>query len=256
MKILIMFGCLAPFVRWVPGAHALEPTRERPPSESVGLAAEPAPSLKSKAERDHGPGSSGFSHQFQWAAREYPGGQLGVHFGLSQPLLLGGFNVAADVHWKRWVLEYSHGVHLDYNRLESTMLTTAERRAGLDLDSPWTTGFGVGFRVLDELYPMIEVKAHRYTARVGGETHRYTTASIGPALAHRLFVYDGLFINSYLRYWPNVWSSAPNGKVGFASGLAHEPLDLGFFANLSVGYALNLSSGAKTSTAKRRAASN
>src|SRR5688572_28743571 len=68
-------------------------------------------------------------------------------------------------------------------------------------------------------------------------------------LAHRLFVYDGFFVNSYLRYWPNVWSS--QNEVSFGSGLTHDPLDLGLFANISVGYAIDLSSGSKTSTARR-----
>jgi hypothetical protein len=221
-------------------------------TSTVALAAPPADGAavpESRAARDHGPGSSGFSHKFQWAPRSYEGGQLGVHFGLSQPLLLGGFNVAADLHWKRWVLEYSHGMNLDYNRIESVKLTSAERSAGLDLDSPWTTGFGVGFRVVDELYPMLEGKAHRYTASQGGETQRYTTVSVGPAIAHRLFVYDGFFVNSYLRYWPNVWSS--QNKVDFASGLSHDPLDLGFFANISIGYAIDLSSASKSKSAAR-----
>src|SRR5690606_1218162 len=87
--------------------------------------------VPSAAARDHGPGSRGFSHQFQWQARDYPDGQVGLHFGLSQPLLLGGFNVATDVHLGRWVVEYSHGMKLDYNRVESSMLTASERAAHL-----------------------------------------------------------------------------------------------------------------------------
>ena len=207
---------------------------------SAATLAGEAATLAGRASRDHGPSSTGFSHDFQWAPRSYDEGQIGLHFGLSQPLLLGGFNVAADAHLGRWVFEYSHGMTLDYNRLERAMLTAAEREAGLDLDSPWTTGFGLGIRVLDELYPMVEFKAHRYTARIGDATERYTTISIGPALAHRLFLYDGLFVNTYLRYWPNLWTSRRNDEVHFDSNLTHETVDLGFFGNLSIGYAVDL----------------
>lgn len=204
-------------------------------SASPALESATAPSVE---QRNHGPGSSGFSHEFRWAPRSYDHWQAGLHFGLSQPLLLGGFNVAADAHHGRWVFEYSHGMWLDYNRVESVMLTQSEQDASLDLDSPWTTGFGIGYRVLDELYPMIEFKAHHYTASVEDDERRYTTISIGPALAHRLFLIDGLFVNTYVRYWPNVWSSRPH--LEFGSGLRHDPVDLGLFANLSVGYALDL----------------
>lgn len=205
----------------------------------LALAGESSVSTES-AGRDHGPGSKGFGHDFQWAPRLYDDGQVGLHFGLSQPLLLGGFNVAVDAHLGQWVFEYSHGMNLDYNRVESVMLSSTERDAGLDLDSPWTTGFGIGYRLVDELYPMIEFKAHRYTARIGDETERYTTVSVGPALAHRLFVYDGLFVNTYVRYWPNLWTSRENDAVAFDGNLTHEAVDLGFFANLSVGYAVDL----------------
>ncbi len=195
-----------------------------------------SPPEKSK-QAPHGPSNEGFlSHNFQWAPHEYES-QLNVHFGLSQPLLLNGFNIAMDYRIGQWVFEYSHGMFLDYNASEGI----GERfvgKSGADLDSPWTTGGGVGYILLDDLYLMLEVKVHRYEMELSGEKLNYTTASVGPALAYRLFLWRGLNLTAYVRWWPNVWDST-EGKVELAN-TSFEPVDLGLFANLSLGWAFDL----------------
>jgi len=192
----------------------------------------------SAAEKEgHGPSSTGFpSHDFQWRGRSYAP-QLNVHFGLSQPILFRGFNIAADFRYQRWVFEYSHGIALDYN----TTAHVEDRfvgSTGADLDSPWTTGFGIGFNLIDDLYLMAEFKAHRYQLSLNGEEEAYTTISVGPALAYRFFIWRGLNLTTYLRFWPNVWDSAPDDLS--LSGESFEPVDLGFFFNFSLGWAFDL----------------
>src|SRR4051812_15437617 len=72
-------------------------------------------SLGAAAEAGHGPSAEGTpSHRFQWAPHAYDAPQLNVHFGLIQPLLVHGVNVAADLRYGAWVFEYSHGMFLHY----------------------------------------------------------------------------------------------------------------------------------------------
>ncbi|MCA9541145.1 MAG: hypothetical protein KC620_19730, partial [Myxococcales bacterium] len=190
-----------------------------------------------QAAEAHGPASDALpSHAFQLAARSHPHGQIGVNFGLSQ-LLLGGFNVAVEGRWHRLVIEYSHGLHLDYGALGGFALTDDERAQDLGITSPWTTGGGLGFVLLDELYAGVELKGHRYAVQApGGEAFAYTTMSVGPVLAWRFFIWRGLHANAYLRYWPNVWTSLDDNRHTLADGRTHAAKDLGLFANVSLGW--------------------
>ena len=67
-----------------------------------------------------------------------------VAAGLNQPLLLNGANVSATIRRGRLVADYSHGVALDLNANGGIGLSNLEDAQGLDVDVPWTTGFGVG----------------------------------------------------------------------------------------------------------------
>lgn len=213
----------------------------------LGAVAEPlAASEPEVSERagstDHGPSSDSFpSHRLQWAAHDHDRPQLGINFGLIQPIMR-GFNVASDLRVGKLIFEYSHGMNLDYNAL-SVSLDAADRDVGLDLDSPWTTGGGIGYALIDELHAMVEFKAHHYEVALGEAQADYTTVSIGPALVWRYFIYRGFHANVYLRYWPNVWTSTDSDTVVLQSGATrheHEVTDLGLFANISLGYAFDL----------------
>jgi hypothetical protein len=197
--------------------------------------------LRARAEEGHGPSAEGLpSHRFQLAPHSYDAPQLNVHFGLLQPLLTHGVNVAADLRLGPWVFEYSHGMFLHYSDFAGS-LSSAERDAGIGLYSPWTTGFGIGHNVVDDLYLMVEVKAHRYEVSLDGATENYTTMSVGPAVGWRFFVYKGLDVTTYVRWWPNVWSSSSSVTLATSSGaVQHQAHDLGLFANVSVGWAFDL----------------
>jgi hypothetical protein len=162
--------------------------------------------------------------------------EIAVHAGLTQPVLFHGVNAAIDLRWRRLVVSYSHGQWLDYSQQPSLTLTRAEADAGLSLRSPWTTGFGIGARIVDELYLLADVKVHRYDARVGDETAHYTTASLGAEIGWRWFAWRGAFIQPVVRFWPNVYSSLPGDQVMLGS-VMHRSKDLGLFANVTVGWA-------------------
>jgi hypothetical protein len=195
---------------------------------------EPAPS-------EAPPGPS--SHHFQWAAQDDHRPEGAINFGLLQ-LALGGFNLAGEIRYRRWWFEYSHGMELTLNNASSLTMTSTERQQGLHIYLPYTTGFGVGVTLLDELWLGVEFKDHKYEVNApGGPVVSYNTYSIGPVLGYKLFIARGLFLNAYVRYWPTVASTLDGGKVtlqGTNGPVVHDAHDWGFFANLAVGYAFDL----------------
>src|SRR5216684_5615218 len=84
-----------------------------------------------------------------------------VMVGLSQWILWGGGNIAGQVKLGRWVVEYSHGQALQFDRVSGFAMTKDERDAGVAVSMPWTTGGGVGLQITPHLHAMIELKAHR-----------------------------------------------------------------------------------------------
>jgi hypothetical protein len=194
-------------------------------------------------EEPHGPAapSDRFpSHEFRVAAHQPPGVQLGFHYGLLQPILFHGFNAAVDARWRRLIVTYSHGAALDV----TSVLPESERAAGLQAHMRFTTGGGVGVLIVDELYLLADVKYHRFDLSLGTEHPSYDTMTIGGEIGWRFFIWKGLYASPVVRYWPNVWTSAPSGGVSLKGGaLVHQPLaqgDRGLFANLLLGWAFNL----------------
>ena len=182
-------------------------------------------------------------HQFTWAGTDAKRVQVGVNFGLLQ-LALGGFNIAGEVRYRRLWLEYSHGVGLTLNDAGGFGLSPAERRQNLHVFVPYTTGFGVGVTLVDELWLGVELKSHRYEVNApGGSAASYQTYSVGPVLGYKAFIWKGLYANGYLRYWPNVGSTLTHNQIalqGDAGTITHNAHDFGVFANAALGYAFDL----------------
>jgi hypothetical protein len=163
-----------------------------------------------------------------------------VMAGVSQWVLWGGGNIAAQVKFGRWVVEYSHGQSLHFNNLGGLGLTSAERDAGWTVDMPWTTGGGFGFQITPELHLMIEAKAHRYRVEddVGNDLS-YTTFTVGPGLFYDIYLYKGLFVQPNLRWWPTLASSYDGKRRLIAddgSEVRHERHDLFPFVNVNIGW--------------------
>ena len=182
-------------------------------------------------------------HHFQWAPSDAKQLQVGINFGLLQ-LALGGFNIAGEIRYRRLWLEYSHGMDLTLNDLGGFGLSHAERTQNVHVFVPYTTGFGVGVTLVDELWLGVEFKTHRYEVNApGGPAASYQTYSIGPVLGYKAFIWKGLFANGYARYWPNVASTLTDDKIalaGSAGSVTHNAHDFGVFANVSIGYAFDL----------------
>lgn len=164
-----------------------------------------------------------------------------VAAGLNQPLLFGGVNASVTVRRGRWVADYSHGAALDLNAAGGFALTQAEADQTLDVDVPWTTGFGVGYRLTDRLDVRAEGKAHRFEVTPpGGETIRYTAFSVGPGVYYRIPVWRGLEIEPSVRYWPTVASTLSGADAAFTApderAQTHDAHSFNGFANVSVGW--------------------
>lgn len=182
----------------------------------------------------------------------YPDLQIAFHAGLLQPVLLRGFNAAADVRIGRLVLSYSHGEGLDLTGVGG-VLPDEQRELGVRVREPWTTGFGVGATLVDELYVMADFKVHRIEVDTGLDVRGYSTVTLGGEIGYRLFVWEGLYVSPVVRYWPNIWTSAPGGfeLTTEAGTFQHDPLPQGFgglFANVLVGWAFDVKGERRSKT--------
>jgi len=168
--------------------------------------------------------------------------QFSVMVGLTQWTLFRGGNVAVEYKKGRLAFEYSHGQGLDLNAAPGVGLTSAERDAGAHVRVPWTTGFGLGFRVTEHLHVLVEGKAHRFevTTRDRNSEVAYTTFSVGPSVFYSIHLYKGLFLQPNVRFWPNVASTLsgdrsllrqPDGSI-----YVHEAHAFGLFANANLGW--------------------
>jgi hypothetical protein len=177
--------------------------------------------------------------RFKWSPAPTKDVEIGVNFGLLQ-LALGGFNVAGEVRYRRLWLEYSHGMDLTLNNMGGYGLSPTERAQSLHIVVPYTTGFGVGATLSNELWLGVEVKAHRYDVNApGGPVSSYDTYSIGPVVGYKLFLLKGLYVNAYGRYWPTVATSMADNRIalqGTNGTVTHTAHDWGLFANVALGY--------------------
>src|SRR5690242_19876898 len=84
--------------------------------------------------------------------------KVNVLFGISQ-LLASGFNIEGNYINKRFIADYSHGVSLDF---KDGTVTSDLKRQGLAVHMPYTTGFGIGYRLKEWVNIRIEPKWHRF----------------------------------------------------------------------------------------------
>lgn len=173
--------------------------------------------------------------------------QLGFHFGLVQPLVMRGFNAAVELRRGRFIATYSHGQGLEAS-LAPGVLTSSEKAAGMRLTMPYTTGGGIGVVLIDELYVLADVKLHHFEAYAGSGLASYSTVTVGGEIGWRFYLWKGFHVTPVVRYWPNVWDSAPDGGVTVPTptgSLTHQPAKQGFgglFANVLIGWSFELGS--------------
>lgn len=179
-------------------------------------------------------------------------------FGINQ-LLLDGFNIEGNLFYQRWVIDYSHGVSLNF---DNAILDDINQAQNLDVHVSWTTGFGVGYRFNDWLNLRAEPKWHRFELYNMGEaqtaTNRiasYTTFTMGVGAYANLLPFKkqdnflkGIMIAPSIRWWPRVSSSLEDNQLTYFNEsldqtVTHEAMEVGInntplILNISVGYSL------------------
>jgi hypothetical protein len=186
--------------------------------------------------------------------------RINILFGLSQPLLAHGFNIEANYIHDRLIIDYSHGVSLDFS---GNAVPDALRRQGVAVHMPWTTGIGIGYRLTEWLNVRVEPKWHRFEFHYADE-QKYSsneilgynsfTLGLGVYGSWRPFkkktgVLSGLFIAPSVRYWPTVSSTLKGNSFVYFNRFtgANEEIKtygpgigLGsVIVNLSVGYSFS-----------------
>lgn len=182
--------------------------------------------------------------------------KVNLLFGLNQPLI-GGFNIEGNLFYKRLAFDYSHGVSL---QMDNAILDQANQAQGLDIHIPWTTGFGIGYRVNDWFNLRAEPKWHKFDLYYMGEEQiatnqigSYTTFSMGIGAYANFQPFKGqdnflqsIMVAPSIRWWPRVASSLENNELTYFNqtlekNFTHEAMEVGInntplIVNISIGY--------------------
>lgn len=184
-----------------------------------------------------------------------------VVFGLTQPLLVKGFNIEGNYIYNRFIFDYSHGVSLDFS---GTTATPELQRQELAVHMPWTTGFGVGYRFTEWINVRLEPKWHRFELYYDGEPQNpsteitsFNTMSLGigiygnyqPFKKQENFL-KGITIAPSIRFWPTISSTLDSDRFAYSNKKTLQTeeiktLDPGvgftpFVFNISIGYSSDL----------------
>ena len=187
--------------------------------------------------------------------------KVNVVFGLTQPIFAKGFNIEGNYIHKRLIFGYSHGVSLD---LAGTTVTPEMREQGLAVHLPYTTGFGIGYRLKEWINVRIEPKWHRFEFYYDDETQNnsnqitaYNTMTIGIGVyghyqpfKNKTSFLKGIMISPSIRFWPTISSTLEGNSYNYLNkntGKSEEikTLDVGpgftpFIYNISIGYSFGL----------------
>lgn len=187
--------------------------------------------------------------------------KVNVVFGLTQPIFAKGFNIEGNYIHKRLIFGYSHGVSLD---LAGTTVTPEMREQGLAVHLPYTTGFGIGYRLKEWINVRIEPKWHRFEFYYDDEIQNssnqitaYNTMTIGIGVyghyqpfKNKTSFLKGIMISPSIRFWPTISSTLEGNSYNYLNkntGKSEEikTLDVGpgftpFIYNISIGYSFGL----------------
>ncbi len=190
--------------------------------------------------------------------------KIAALFGLTQPLLVSGFNIEVNYIHNRFIFDYSHGASLDFS---GNLLPNYLQNQGVVVHMPFSTGFGIGYRFKEWLNVRLEPKWHKFefyyegdeqvaSNRIAVDANNY---SIGLGVygffqpfKKKENALKGITIAPSVRFWPTVASSFDDNRFSYlnkntetteelkslASGVAFSPLII----NVSLGYTFNLKS--------------
>lgn len=184
--------------------------------------------------------------------------QFSVMAGLIQPLLLKGGNIEITYYSRRMCFDYSHGFLLN---MAGTTIVGDAKAQKLSYHLPYSTGFGIGYRLTSSFDIRIEPKLHSWEVYYEGENQNkksliksYKTYSLGLGVYYRYAPFrkrdnwiSGVTTSTSFRWWPNIGSSLIDNKFTYHNKYTEKDETLKtsnigiagsqFIFNISVGYA-------------------
>ena len=150
--------------------------------------------------------------------------KVAVLFGLSQALVVRGFNVEFNYIHNRLIFDYSHGASLDFDK---NLVTNELKAQGVVVHMPFSTGIGIGYRFTEWLNLRVEPKWHRFEFYYDGEDQRKSNLIVSDknnfSVGLGLYTFfqpfkkkdhflKGLTIAPSIRFWPTVSSSFDDNR--------------------------------------------
>jgi hypothetical protein len=181
--------------------------------------------------------------------------KFSVLAGLIQPLALGGGNIEVNYTSKRMIFDYSHGFNLN------PPSAGAFKDQKVELKLPFSTGFGIGYRINSFLDIRFEPKLHSFEVYYKDESKTdankikdYKTFTLGAGLYYRYFPFrnrsskflQGITTSASIRWWQNVGSTLSNDEFSYDNKLTRKKetqkaANIGFgntplVMNIGIGY--------------------
>ena len=150
--------------------------------------------------------------------------RFSILLGLLQPIVSKGFNVEVNYFTKKMAFDYSHGVSLDPPAFGDA------KDQYIVWHLPYSTGFGIGYRVTNSLDIRFEPKLHSWEAYYKDDVQNdqtrikdFKTVTLGIGVYYKYFPFknsnnkflQGLTTSSSVRWWQNVSSTLKDGEISY-----------------------------------------
>jgi hypothetical protein len=187
--------------------------------------------------------------------------RVNVLFGLSQPLFTHGFNIEFNYIHDRLIFDFSQGIGLEFT---GNALPVSVMEQNIEVHMPWTTGFGMGYRITEWINVRVEPKWHRFEFNYqnkqqpnSDEITTYNTFTLGLGIYGCYLPFKkktndlkGIMISPSIRYWPTIHSTLPGNNFNYynqATGSIENIKTYGpgiqlspWIVNISIGYSFQM----------------
>lgn len=183
--------------------------------------------------------------------------KFGIVFGLTQPLILRGFNIEVNYLTKKMIFDYSHGFNL---HVDGSSLSQDYESQKINFKIKHSFGFGIGYRFTKAFNLRFEPKIHMYETYYNGKEEiksnsivNFNTYTLGLGAYYYIVpfkrkdnVLKGITIVPSARYWQKIGTTLNDNSFSYFNtetkrtetfnapniGIANTP----FFLNISIGY--------------------
>lgn len=150
--------------------------------------------------------------------------KVSVLFGLLQPVVSKGFNIEVNYFTKKIAFDYSHGISLE------PPVVGDFKRQNIVLHIPYSTGFGVGYRITQFFDIRFEPKLHSWEVYYKDDMQNdankikdFKTFTLGFGLYYRYMPFktgenkflQDITTSTSLRYWENVGTTLSKDEFSY-----------------------------------------